>query len=319
MRKMILALLRYFFRAVSRLIDNIMGTSKYSSAMKRGDSLAQAGKFQEALEQYLWAYDHGRNTGFDPIRNSYLLGKILSLNPQYPQAMTAIEARRKIYSDNLMCGVGTTTDIVDVFIIDSNLGKPDETKHTIKTLEDKGLLTKEMQASIEYFSNTRKEREGWFLRMLSSINKNIRLLISALGGYSEVQRAIYAGRDFEDLGRTNEALNKYFWAFDHSRSKWTPERLNYLLGKIIYLGKKHPEAIEGLRIRRHIFAGNLLSGLGNERDVLDIGYIDWYLGKSNETDAFREEIERAGLMTDILNTGFEKINQIKSFYPRING
>jgi thiol-disulfide isomerase/thioredoxin len=59
-------------------------------------TLAQNGKYAEALEQYLWCYDEGmvREAGFAGVRVSFLTGDLGRLAAQYPPTREALIVRR---------------------------------------------------------------------------------------------------------------------------------------------------------------------------------------------------------------------------------
>jgi thioredoxin-related protein len=59
--------------------------------------LAQAGKPEEALAEYLWCFDHGNDdpsNGYGSVRLSFLLGDIARLGKAYAPAMRALQERR---------------------------------------------------------------------------------------------------------------------------------------------------------------------------------------------------------------------------------
>jgi hypothetical protein len=64
--------------------------------MQRGLKLAGSGNDKEALTEYLWCFDHGHeaNPRFDATRLTILLTNIKKLAERYPNARTALEARR---------------------------------------------------------------------------------------------------------------------------------------------------------------------------------------------------------------------------------
>lgn len=67
-----------------------------SARMQVGDALVQKGSYAEALEEYLWCFDHGNenSAGFYGVRLSFLLGKIVRLGKEYPPALDALRQRR---------------------------------------------------------------------------------------------------------------------------------------------------------------------------------------------------------------------------------
>lgn len=63
--------------------------------MKLGQALAGQKKYAEALDDYLWCFDHGTNDpSFVGVRGSFLLSDIAALSANYPPAKTALEERR---------------------------------------------------------------------------------------------------------------------------------------------------------------------------------------------------------------------------------
>ena len=59
-------------------------------------ALQQKGKLKEALDEYLWCFDHGRehSMGFAGVRLSFLLSDISQLGRSYPPALDALRERR---------------------------------------------------------------------------------------------------------------------------------------------------------------------------------------------------------------------------------
>jgi thiol-disulfide isomerase/thioredoxin len=72
------------------------GTNDPTARMQRGLKLAGSGDDREALAEYLWCFDHGdeANPKFDATRLTILLANIKKLADRYPEARTALEARR---------------------------------------------------------------------------------------------------------------------------------------------------------------------------------------------------------------------------------
>jgi hypothetical protein len=74
--------------------------------MQHGQKLAQAGKNPEALEEFLWCFDHGDEArpSFDSVRLSVLLEQIKALGAHYPDARKALESRRDALESELVSG-----------------------------------------------------------------------------------------------------------------------------------------------------------------------------------------------------------------------
>ena len=74
--------------------------------MKRedfGDALAQSGKKDEALTEYLWCFDEGLKhaPAYVGVRSSYLLSAIARLAKNYPPALEALKTRRDAAKQSL--------------------------------------------------------------------------------------------------------------------------------------------------------------------------------------------------------------------------
>lgn len=70
-----------------------------SDAMHRqsyGDALAQKGRLEDALSEYLWCFDHGleNNPSYVGVRLSFLLGRIVQLGQKLPTALDELRTRR---------------------------------------------------------------------------------------------------------------------------------------------------------------------------------------------------------------------------------
>ncbi len=61
------------------------------------EALEEKGRYSEALDEYLWCYDHGeeRSLGYGGVRLSFLLGYIAHLAKTYPPAADALGKRRE--------------------------------------------------------------------------------------------------------------------------------------------------------------------------------------------------------------------------------
>ena len=71
-------------------------------------TLAQNGKNQEALDQYLWCYDEGmvKEDSFGGVRVSFLTGELGRLAAKFPPAREALVVRRDDAKKRLLAGAG---------------------------------------------------------------------------------------------------------------------------------------------------------------------------------------------------------------------
>ena len=100
--------------------------------MKRqqlGDELARQGKHAEALEQYLWCFDHGNEhgMGYFGVRLSFLLSSIAQLGQKYPPALTALRERRDRTVAAVLEGKADTLTALDISALNRELHEPERT------------------------------------------------------------------------------------------------------------------------------------------------------------------------------------------------
>jgi hypothetical protein len=103
--------------------------------MSQAQKLARAGKNQEALEEFLWCFDHRHE--HDPdwycIHKPFLLGDIKRLGKSYPPALTALEERGAAMEKKLFAE-GADLDLVDDLVtLNDVLERPDR---TLKVLDE---------------------------------------------------------------------------------------------------------------------------------------------------------------------------------------
>ncbi|MCB9850878.1 MAG: DUF255 domain-containing protein [Phycisphaerales bacterium] len=72
------------------------GENDPMARMQYADSLARMGKYEEALDAYLWCFEEGNNymIGFFGVRLSFLLSDIRRLGQDYPPALEALRQLR---------------------------------------------------------------------------------------------------------------------------------------------------------------------------------------------------------------------------------
>jgi thiol-disulfide isomerase/thioredoxin len=95
------------------------GTNDPMARMSYAKVLAQKGRDAEALEEYLWCFDHGNEASpaFVGVRVSFLLADIKGLAGHYPAARKALESRRDERQAKLQAGssdYSIATDLVEL-------------------------------------------------------------------------------------------------------------------------------------------------------------------------------------------------------------
>lgn len=90
-----------------------------------GRALVDAGRYADALEQYLWCFDHGEESlGYGGVRLSYLLSDIKRLGASYPAAIKALEERRDTAEANIDVDPTDFRSASDMSAINRELGTP---------------------------------------------------------------------------------------------------------------------------------------------------------------------------------------------------
>lgn len=106
-----------------------------------GDALAQAGKYDEALQEYLWCFDHGdESMGYGGVRLSFLLGDIKRLGASHPPALKALEDRRDAAQAALLETPDDYKHASEMAAIDRELGTVKRTLAVHDQLEKAGPL-----------------------------------------------------------------------------------------------------------------------------------------------------------------------------------
>jgi thiol-disulfide isomerase/thioredoxin len=97
--------------------------------MSYGDALAQSGRFEDALSEYLWCFDHGleHNRAFTGVRVSFLLSRIDQLARKHPQARDALRKRRDEARGAIEGGRGDFNAAMDFTNLNRTLGEPEQT------------------------------------------------------------------------------------------------------------------------------------------------------------------------------------------------
>jgi thiol-disulfide isomerase/thioredoxin len=99
------------------------GTNDPMARMQYAMSLAQRGMEAEALEEYLWCFDHGQEASpaFVGVRLSFLLNDIKQLGAHYPAAVKALESRRDERQARVLAGAADRQTIMDLVRLNNAL------------------------------------------------------------------------------------------------------------------------------------------------------------------------------------------------------
>jgi thiol-disulfide isomerase/thioredoxin len=97
--------------------------------MGYGDALAEKGRTEDALSEYLWCFDHGLEHGpsFTGVRLSFLLSKIVQLGRTHPPALEELRKRRDAAGKSLEARKADFDTAMGFTALNSNLGEPERT------------------------------------------------------------------------------------------------------------------------------------------------------------------------------------------------
>jgi thioredoxin-like negative regulator of GroEL len=123
--------------------------------MERGQfakELARQGKYAEALEHYLWCFDHGAQTNpaYGGVRVSFLVSDIAELAKKYEPARQALEERRAAALKKLENGDGGNDEAMDLASIDRVLEQQQRTLADYDRLRAGGRLDKTAESWLRH-------------------------------------------------------------------------------------------------------------------------------------------------------------------------
>ena len=117
--------------SVSRAKARLVGDDANNPMLRGdyGDALARKGRYEEALKEYLWCYDHGIefDRAYYGVRGSFLLSDITQLGSKYPPALQALRTRRDAIAELLLAGKGSVLDAGDLASLNKCLGESNAT------------------------------------------------------------------------------------------------------------------------------------------------------------------------------------------------
>jgi thiol-disulfide isomerase/thioredoxin len=115
---------------VARAKDKLAGHEK--DPMVRDEyakALAQAGRYEEALAEYMWCFDQGakESPSYSGVRLSFLLSNISRLGKSYPPALKALEERRAAAEARIVGGAEAFDDAQEAIALNRELGTSQRT------------------------------------------------------------------------------------------------------------------------------------------------------------------------------------------------
>jgi thioredoxin-like negative regulator of GroEL len=103
--------------------------------------LKNAGKYEEALAEYLWCFDEGKSSeAYSGVRRSFLLYDIERLGHVFPAAIKALEQRRDAAESRIRAGSTAFDDVADAFALNARLGTPERSMALFDELKKAGPI-----------------------------------------------------------------------------------------------------------------------------------------------------------------------------------
>ncbi len=120
-----------------------------SLRMRYGDALAQQGRIDDALSEYLWCFDHGleHGPGFTGVRLSFLLSSIVQLGRTHPAALEELRKRRDAAGKEIEAGRADFKTAMGLAALNSYLGEAQQTL----TLFDRIKADKSQPAAVRKY------------------------------------------------------------------------------------------------------------------------------------------------------------------------
>jgi thiol-disulfide isomerase/thioredoxin len=97
--------------------------------MSYGDALAQKGRTEDALSEFLWCFDHGleHSPAFRGVRLSFLLSKIVQLGQTHPAAIDEMRKRRDAAAKDIESKRADFNTAMGFTALNSHLHEPQQT------------------------------------------------------------------------------------------------------------------------------------------------------------------------------------------------
>jgi thiol-disulfide isomerase/thioredoxin len=117
--------------SLSRARKALEGENRSDPMLRQsyGDALAQKGRIEDALSEYLWCFDHGleHNRSYVGVRVSFLLSSIAQLGQQHKPALDELRKRRDAARKAIEARKADFDTAMGFTAINSRLGEHDQT------------------------------------------------------------------------------------------------------------------------------------------------------------------------------------------------
>jgi thioredoxin-like negative regulator of GroEL len=180
--------------SLARAKDSLAGHEK--DPMVRGSyarELAQLGKYDQALAEYMWCWDEGAKAqpAYSGVRRSFLLSDIAELGKLHAPVQDALRSRRDAAEGRLKAGSDSRDDAADVCALNRTLAENDRTVALYDELRKKGPVSAALRTTFarEVLELFAKERR--YADVVDMLEDPVRYIEQQIG----------FARQIEDLGK----------------------------------------------------------------------------------------------------------------------
>lgn len=115
-----------------------VSTQDPMARMDSARALVQDGKYEEAMEKFLWCYDEGlkHNKAFHGVRLTFLLNDLARLGERYPQARSALQERRQDVLTKVRANEASELNVAELAALNRALGEDALTLAVYDELKD---------------------------------------------------------------------------------------------------------------------------------------------------------------------------------------
>ena len=218
------------------------------------DELARAGRYEEALAEYLWCFDEGERASpsYSGVRLSFLVSDIVRLGRDHPPAIQALEERRDAAEARLLDATPSRDDLRVAAALNRELNTPKRTLELYDRMRKAGPLPADLKftlshALLELLVEARRYQDAidlfddpegyvrWKIEMLESRpplddgeDEDIRKAMSGVEGFLRNKLVSDCGQMYEALlgaGRVDAAARVASELITVAPSGWTYSKL----------------------------------------------------------------------------------------------
>jgi thioredoxin-related protein len=217
--------------------------------MQFASALASREQYAEALQEFLWCFDHGieNSSDFADIRNSYLLMELMNLSRAHEPTLKALDDRAGAAEALLRTGKGAESNVEDLVLLNQILDKPARSIAVYDALVESDPDTGIIKAFEPHLFNMRIAAQRYAEIVASKeIDEDIALQLKHLSGKSSGLAAIFSSDDSQQMAmRKAEAFERLMGYYQAFVGVSDSARAGDLAAKILKIDN-NPNTLNGL-------------------------------------------------------------------------